>query len=242
MVADAISARLTRELMTPSARTRETVGLMISGGVDSAILLVHLLDRGYRVQPIYVSMGCAWDVSERRAVGRFVNALNDDAILPVVDLAMPVGDLYGDHWSITCQGVPDESTPDEAVYLWGRNPLLLVKPVLWCQQNDIAELALGTLASNPFADASQEFFEQFAAALATATETDVTILRPLAGWTKSQILALGAQLPLELTFSCLAPDEGRHCGRCNKCAERAQALASLPGGDPTLYADAIQVV
>jgi len=219
---------------------------MISGGVDSAILLVHLLDHGYRVQPIYVSMGCAWDVSERRAVGRFVNALDDtlddDVILPVVDLAMPVGDLYGDHWSITSQGVPDESTPDEAVYLWGRNPLLLVKPVLWCQQNDIAELALGTLASNPFADASQEFFEQFAAALATATETDVTILRPLADRTKTQILALGAQLPLELTFSCLAPDEGRHCGRCNKCAERAQALVSLPGGDPTLYADAVQIV
>ena len=115
--------------MTPSARTQETVGLLISGGVDSAILLAHLLDRGYRVQPIYVSMGCAWDVSERRAVRRFIDALDDtldddtlddDAILPVVDLAMPVGDLYGDHWSITGQGVPDESTPDEAVFLWGR--------------------------------------------------------------------------------------------------------------------------
>lgn len=228
--------------MPPSARSRETIGLMFSGGVDSAILLAHLLERGHRVQPIYVAMGCAWDVAERHAVDRFVNGLAEEAILPVVDLAMPVGDLYGDHWSITSQGVPDESTPDEAVFLWGRNPLLLVKPVLWCQQNDIAELALGTLASNPFADASEEFLEQFAAALSTATETRVSIRQPLAGRTKSQILALGAQLPLGLTFSCLAPDAGRHCGRCNKCAERALALASLPDGDPTLYADAVQVV
>ena len=228
--------------MPPSALARETIGLLISGGVDSAILLAHLLDRGYRVQPIYVSMGCAWDASERRAVSHLVDDLDDNAILPVVDLAMPVADLYGDHWSITCRGVPDESTPDEAVFLWGRNPLLLLKPILWCQQNDIAELALGTLASNPFLDASEEFLEQFAAALATATGTHVAIRQPLAGRMKSQILALGAHLPLRLTFSCLAPEAGQHCGRCNKCAERAQALASLPGGDPTLYADAVQVV
>lgn len=226
--------------MTQRSHMRETVGLMMSGGVDSAVLLAHLLDQGYRVQPFHVSMGCAWDAVERRAVDHLIWAVAKEAVLPVVELAMPVADLYGDHWSITGDDTPDETTPDEAVLLWGRNPLLLVKPVLWCQRHNIPELALGTLAANPFPDATQDFLQQFSEAMATATETRVTILQPLAGRTKREILALGGHLPLELTFSCLAPVENRHCGRCNKCAERAQALASLPGGDPTLYVGAIQ--
>jgi len=220
----------------------DTIGLLASGGVDSAILLATLLDGGNRVQPIYVSMGCAWDSSERQALNKIINYLENDAILPIVDLAMPVDDLYGDHWSIDGHGVPDESTSDEAVYLWGRNPLLLLKPVLWCQQNDISELALGTLASNPFADASEEFLEQFAETLVMATGKRVAIRQPLAGRTKTQILAIESQLPLELTFSCLAPVKGKHCGRCNKCAERSRALSSLPNGDPTPYADVVQAV
>ncbi|MCD4728936.1 MAG: 7-cyano-7-deazaguanine synthase, partial [Pirellulales bacterium] len=42
--------------------------------------------------------------------------------------------------------------------------------------------------------------------------------------------------PLELTFSCLSPVAGLHCGRCNKCAERQEAFRSLEMHDPTRYA------
>jgi 7-cyano-7-deazaguanine synthase len=42
-------------------------------------------------------------------------------------------------------------------------------------------------------------------------------------------------LPLELTFSCIRPAGERHCGSCNKCAERRQAFASAGLKDPTDY-------
>ena len=42
-------------------------------------------------------------------------------------------------------------------------------------------------------------------------------------------MALGRGLPLELTFSCIAPVAGQHCGRCNKCAERRPPSA-MPEG------------
>jgi 7-cyano-7-deazaguanine synthase len=44
-------------------------------------------------------------------------------------------------------------------------------------------------------------------------------------------------MPLELTFSCIAPAGSLHCGQCNKCAERQRAfrLSSMP--DPTRYAE-----
>ena len=37
---------------------------------------------------------------------------------------------------------------------------------------------------------------------------------------KQQVMELGRTFPLDLTFSCIAPRNKAHCGRCNKCAER----------------------
>ena len=87
------------------------------------------------------------------------------ALAPLVVLDLPLADLYGQHWSTGGRQTPDGTTPDEAVYLPGRNPLLLVKSRLWCQLNGVGRLALGTLKNNPFADATAEFFASFAAAL-----------------------------------------------------------------------------
>jgi 7-cyano-7-deazaguanine synthase len=215
--------------------TDETTGLLMSGGLDSAILLGHLCNEGHRVQPIYVHCGFGWEQVERQAVSQFLAALHDRAIASVVDLQMPVADLYGDHWSMTGRNVPNETTPDEAVFLWGRNPLLLLKAMLWCQLNHVQRLALATLASNPFDDASPQFFRQFTDSLATATGRAVQVLRPFENMSKQEVLTLATGLPLDLTFSCLAPVDGRHCGACNKCRERAAALQSLPGGDATQY-------
>jgi 7-cyano-7-deazaguanine synthase len=138
--------------------------------------------------------------------------------------------------------VPDETTPDEAVFLPGRNPLLLIKPMLWCAQNGVRELALATLASNPFDDATPGFFAQFESLMHEAVGERVRIVRPLEQLTKFAVMELGAGLPLEWTFSCLAPKGGRHCGRCNKCAERQAAFAYWAAGDPTEYASAIAPV
>ena len=43
---------------------------------------------------------------------------------------------------------------------------------------------------------------------------------PLATFNKREVLKKLPHLPGELTFSCLSPRKGRHCGHCNKCAER----------------------
>jgi 7-cyano-7-deazaguanine synthase len=143
--------------------------------------------------------------------------------------------LYGDHWSVTGQNAPDAATSDEAVYLLGRNPLLLIKARLWCQLHGVSTLAIGCLGGNPFADATAGFFEKFGAALDAATETCVELVRPLAGCTKREVMLLGAQSPLELTFSCISPRGELHCGRCNKCAERRQAFAAAGLVDRTIY-------
>ena len=60
----------------------------------------------------------------------------------------------------TAPSVPGSETPDEAVYLPGRNLLLTVKAAVWCRLRDIDTLALGSLGSNPFPDSTPDFFQK----------------------------------------------------------------------------------
>ena len=117
----------------------------------------------------------------------------------------------------------------------GRNPLLLLKPLLWCGERGIEQLALATLGNNPFTDATGSFLRAFEAALEVATGHRVNVVQPFADQEKQDVLKLAERDLLGGTFSCLAPQDGKHCGVCNKCAERQQALNRLPGGDPTCY-------
>jgi 7-cyano-7-deazaguanine synthase len=98
---------------------------------------------------------------------------------------------------------------------------------------------LATLAANPFDDAKPEFFARFEAMIEWATGSEVRIVRPFEMLSKRCVMQLGRDVPLELTFSCIAPVGGLHCGHCNKCAERAAAFRHLSAGDPTEYAQEV---
>jgi 7-cyano-7-deazaguanine synthase len=213
-----------------------TTGVLVSGGLDSAILVSHLLAQGERAQLFYVDCGLHWQPVELAALQKYLAAIASDRLAPLVTLQLPLADVYTGHWSLTGQQTPGAATPDEAVYLPGRNLLLIIKPALWCQMHGIGRLALGVLGSNPFDDATAEFFAALENVLSRLGQPPLQIVRPFAQMHKREVMQLGRDFPLGLTFSCIAPVNGLHCGRCNKCAERQAAfrMANLP--DPTKYA------
>jgi 7-cyano-7-deazaguanine synthase len=212
------------------------VAVLFSGGLDSAILAATLAKQHPQVQPIYIRTDVVWAYEEELACNAFLDAIQSQTLRPVLRLTMPLGDLYLGHWSITGQAIPDAASPDEAVFLPGRNALLLIKAVVWCQKNAVAQLALAPLASNPFDDAQPVFFQRFEEAMAAGYGARVALTRPFAHLHKREVMRLGRELPLELTFSCISPRGGLHCGKCNKCHERKEAfrLADIP--DRTQYA------
>jgi 7-cyano-7-deazaguanine synthase len=222
------------------------IGLLLSGGLDSSILAGHLLQQGRPVQPFYIQSGLVWQREELRAVKRLLQTLGaldcpiaaESPLRELVLLELPLADVYGQHWSLTGCDTPDAHSVDEAVYLPGRNLLLVIKAALWCQLHGIEELALAVLGTSPFADAKPDFFEQFQSLLNCAGPAPIRIVTPLAGMTKREVMQLGCTLPLGLTFSCIAPVRGLHCGQCNKCAERRQAFGLIGLDDPTHYASA----
>jgi 7-cyano-7-deazaguanine synthase len=211
--------------------------VLFSGGLDSAVL-VAAEARHAPVHPLYVSTGLAWEPAERAVAARLLASPPFDArVRPLVALEFTVRDLYAPtHWAI--RGVPPAyDTPDEDVYLVGRNLVLLAKAGIYCAQHGVTRLALGPLAGNPFPDARPRFFEAMAEALSLGLDRPIEIATPLREMHKDQVIALGVALgvPLEFTLSCMNPVGDAHCGACSKCRERRDAFAAAGVSDPTAY-------
>jgi 7-cyano-7-deazaguanine synthase len=209
-------------------RPRQSVAVLVSGGLDSCVLAADLARR-HHVQPIYVRNGLRWEAVELYWLRRFLSAMPRASIAPLALLELPMQDIYHHHWSIGGRRsgpVPDARSNDREVYLPGRNIILLTKAVLLCQQAGITQIALGPLGHNPFPDSRPSFFRQMERTFAAGIRWRGRILAPYLTFTKQQVIRKGRSLglPLHLTFSCLQPRGRRHCGRCNKCEERRRAF------------------
>lgn len=214
--------------------------MLCSGGLDSVVLAADLAGEA-RVHPIYVAAGLAWERDERAMLERALQAFPDPSRLaPLHVLDASVRDVYAPtHWSLT-GSPPSWDTPDEEVYLVGRNIVLLGKAAVHCALEKISRIALGPLAGNPFPDATPEFFEAMAQALSLGLAHSIGIETPYRTWLKTDVIRRGQAIgaPMTLTMSCMNPVGDLHCGTCSKCRERHDAFIEAIGSDPTPYAGA----
>jgi 7-cyano-7-deazaguanine synthase len=240
--------------------------VLLSGGLDSAVLAAEEAARG-EIQPIYVRVGLAGEDAEHAMLRRLLAADPLRArVRPLLSLHVDMRDVYAaTHWAV--QGTPPAyHTPDEDVYLPGRNVILLGKAGVFCAAARIDRIVLGTLGHNPFPDATPAFRSAMAGALSLGLAHPLRIDAPYADVSKAEVVRRGAALgvPFDLTLSCMNPvyrkgfgirgsgfdrgasDESRvpspesplHCGLCSKCRERHDAFLETGLADPTEYADA----
>ena len=156
---------------------------------------------------------------------------------PPVELSFDMRDVFpATHWAVRGEP-PAFDTPDEDVYLDGRNVILVSKAAVHMSRHAIASVMLGTLAGNPFPDATPEFFAAMSRALSLGLGAPIAIEAPFSTLHKSDVIRKGIELgvPLELTLSCMQPKDGLHCGRCSKCRERRDAFREAGVEDPTSY-------
>jgi 7-cyano-7-deazaguanine synthase len=243
--------------------------VLLSGGLDSAVLLADEASRasgdgGGAVQPIYVSVGLAWEPAERAAVARLLETDPiRDGVRPLVALSVDMRDVYeATHWAVEGRP-PGYHTPDEDVYLPGRNVILLGKAAVFCAAAHIDRIVVGTLGHNPFPDATPVFRSAMATALSLGLGHALQIDAPFADASKADVVRRGAALrvPFTLTVSCMnprpvtaqhlasatgfhaqtdrsaSPAAWLHCGLCSKCRERHDGFLEAAVADPTVYAD-----
>ena len=193
------------------------------------------------VRAIYVGVGFAWEAEERAMAARlFAHPPFAGQIGQPVDLQFDMRDVFaGTHWAVRGEP-PAFDTPDEDVYLEGRNVILLSKAAVYMAGNGMSRVLLGPLAGNPFPDATPEFFAAMSRALSLGLGAPIGIETPLAALHKADVIRKGIELgvPLELTLSCMQPKDGLHCGRCSKCRERRDAFTEAGVEDPTAYREA----
>ncbi len=134
----------------------------MSAGIDSAILLAEALAHHPLVYPLYVRSGLSWETAELSYLRRYLRALERPALAPLQILDMPVRDVYGPHWSLTGAGVPDADTADAAVFLPGRNVLLLTKAILWCHLRKRAGGRPGDSTRQPVSGCNTRLFRRVA--------------------------------------------------------------------------------
>jgi 7-cyano-7-deazaguanine synthase len=129
----------------------QAVAVLLSAGLDSAVLLAEAASNGPAV-PIYVASGLAWESAAQAALDRLLAAPPyGKNVAPLVRLHVDMRDVFpSTHWAV--RGVaPAFDTPDEDVYIDGRNIVLLSKTAVFMARSGLCRVLLGPLSGNPSA-------------------------------------------------------------------------------------------
>src|SRR5687768_15987165 len=111
-------------------RREPASAVLISGSLDSMVLLaLERLERG-DVLPIHVRSGFAWEAAERRAIDRLLSHDSMTVLSRRRTYDVHMRDVYAPaHWAV--DGQPYISDPPyEEVYIEGRNTVLLSNALL----------------------------------------------------------------------------------------------------------------
>src|SRR4051812_33015226 len=124
--------------------------VLLSGGLDSAVLAA-VEARSRIIHPVYAAEGPAWARAEQEMIRQLLsNRPFAGRTPPLARLEFTMRDVYpATHWAMT--GTPPAyDTPDEDVYLHGRNVSLICKAAIYAATRHIGRIAMAPLAGNPF--------------------------------------------------------------------------------------------
>lgn len=225
--------------MTESAR-RAVV--LLSGGMDSAVVLAHARAAGFDCHALSVRYGQRHS-SELDAAAAVVRQLGAVAHKVVdVDLRAIGGSALTAE--IAVPEAPAAGIP--VTYVPARNTIMLAVALGWAEVLGARDLFVGVNAVDysGYPDCRPAFVDAFErlANLATRAGVEGQGLRvhaPLIDLSKADIVRRGIELGVDFaaTVSCYQADaQGRACGRCDACRLRAQGFMDAGVGDPTRYA------
>jgi 7-cyano-7-deazaguanine synthase len=216
--------------------------ILVSGGMDSAVVLAIAREQGYAAHALSVRYGQR-HTSELDAAAHIAQSLGAVAHKTVhVDLRSIGGSALTDDID-----VPEAGGPGIPVtYVPARNTIMLSVALGWAEVLGAADIFCGVNAVDysGYPDCRPEFiaaFEQLAnvATKAGVEGAGIRIHAPLQRLSKADIVREGLRLGVDFaqTVSCYQADaDGRACGHCDACRLRAEGFAAAGVPDPTRYA------
>lgn len=226
--------------------------VLVSGGMDSAVVLAIAREQGFAVHALSVRYGqrhtSELDAADciSRALGaaehKTVNvdlrsiggsALTDDIAVPTDADGHPVG-----------AAAATDAIP--VTYVPARNTIMLAVALGWAEVLGANDIFCGVNAVDysGYPDCRPEFIAAFQSLANLATKAGVQgagtrVHAPLQFLGKADIVRAGLRLGVDFseTVSCYQADaQGRACGHCDACRLRAEGFAAAGVADPTRYA------
>ena len=220
--------------------------VLLSGGMDSAVVLAIAREQGYAVHALSVRYGQR-HTSELDAATRVARSLDAVAHKTVsVDLRSIGGSALTDDIEVPLDSDQHPGGPDIPVtYVPARNTIMLSLALGWAEVLGSADIFCGVNAVDysGYPDCRPEFIAQFERLANVATKAGVEgaglrIHAPLLHLSKADIVREGLRLGVDFaqTVSCYNADAtGRACGHCDACRLRAEGFAAAGVPDPTRY-------
>jgi 7-cyano-7-deazaguanine synthase len=220
--------------------------VLVSGGMDSAVVLAIAREQGYAVHALSVRYGQR-HTSELDAANRVARALDAVAHKTVsVDLRSIGGSALTDDIEVPLDSDQHPGGPDIPVtYVPARNTIMLSLALGWAEVLGSADIFCGVNAVDysGYPDCRPEFIAQFERLANVATKAGVEgaglrIHAPLLHLSKADIVREGLRLGVDFaqTVSCYNADAGgRACGHCDACRLRMEGFAAAGVPDPTRY-------
>lgn len=232
--------------------------VLLSGGMDSTVLLAHLLKDGHECSALCIDYG---QRHERELASAYMVADYYKVGIARIDMSLVGEQLFAGAGSSQVGNrvdVPHGHYAAENMKLTivpNRNMMLIALAGARAAAMGYDAVAYAAHAGDHaiYPDCRPEFADMMAEALALGNDPPVRLIRPFINLSKTEICARGAQLnvPLQLTWSCYDPQEVRidveqsyviHCGKCGTCVERREAFRDSGTPDPTAYSDVTENV
>lgn len=212
--------------------------VLLSGGIDSTVLLAKLVSEGRSVLAMGVDYGqrhrCEIDAA--RAVCKHFGVKYRLADLRTLAPFFGKNSLTDSDVSVY-EGAYDEAGMKTTV-VPARNLILISLATAWAiaEKCDTIAYAAHDGDHTIYPDCRPEFAEKLDAVVQISDWHRVCLERPFVAMNKAEIVRLGAELnaPLELTWSCYNGGKA-HCGKCSTCVERREAFRDAGVPDPTIY-------
>lgn len=213
--------------------------LLLSGGIDSTVVLEMLRRNDWQVHALSVDYGQRHSF-ELEAASRVAGFYGIDWRRVNVDASgLLLSPLTGSQAPTTKTLEEVRAQGRSGYFVLGRNMIFLSFALGLAQSLGIGFIFVGaTLEDNAeFPDCRPKFFESFGKVASLATEKKIEVRAPLIQMRKQDVVTVGHELkaPLELTISCYHATDVIHCGRCPACLIRREAFENAGIEDPTRY-------